>query len=131
MVLLTPSEPSEFNAFETIVRLSLSQNERNLPNDSHTQTASNAPIIANNNVDNTSTTKTTQPHDPYTIILQQFSMIIEELKKFTNKASSDNYKDHTGIKDSTGKHRQTYRKCNISSTNKSTKYHYLIYLDRY
>ena len=38
MVLLPPAELPEFNAFETIVRLSLSQNQRDLPSDIQTQT---------------------------------------------------------------------------------------------
>ena len=35
------------------------------------------------------TTKIAHTNDQFTIILQQFSMIAEELKNFTNKMSSD------------------------------------------
>ena len=38
MVPLPPAEPPEINTFETIVRLSLSQNQRDLPNNIQTQT---------------------------------------------------------------------------------------------
>ena len=81
IVLLPPDDPSEFNAFETIVRLSLSQNQRDLPSDTQTQTTSNTPTITNNNIGNTSTINMKQPQDQSTIILQQFGIITEELKK--------------------------------------------------
>ena len=97
MVPLTPAEPPEFSAFETIVRLSLSQKQRDLPNNTHTQTASNTPMVTNNNIGNTPATNIAKPHDQSTVILQQFNMITEESKNFTNKVSSENCKDHTGI----------------------------------
>ena len=74
MVPLPPAEPTEFNAFGTIVRLSLSQNQTDPPNDTHTYTTSNNPIIPNNGIDNTLTTNISQPNDQC---------------NFTNKVSSD------------------------------------------
>ena len=53
MVSLPQAEPPEFNAYGSIARLVLSQNQTDLPNDTHTQTISNNPIIPNNNIDNT------------------------------------------------------------------------------
>ena len=53
MVPLPPAEPPEINTFETIVRLSLLQNQRDLPNVTQTQTAPNTSIITNNNIGNT------------------------------------------------------------------------------
>ena len=44
MVPLPPAEPLEFNAFETIARLSLSQNQTDFPKDTNTQTISNTSI---------------------------------------------------------------------------------------
>ena len=38
MGLLQPAEPPELNAFEMIARLSLSQHQRDLPNNIQTQT---------------------------------------------------------------------------------------------
>ena len=53
MVPLPPAELSESNAFETIVKLSLSQNQRDLLNDIQTQAISNTSILTNNNICNT------------------------------------------------------------------------------
>ena len=89
MVPLPPAKPPESNALGTIAKLSLSQNQIDLCNDTHTQTISNNPIIPNNVINSTPTTNIAQPNDQSTIILQQFSMITEELKNFTNKASGD------------------------------------------
>ena len=61
MVPLPPTESHELNVSETIVRLSPSQNQRDLPNDIQTQTASNTSSITNNNKGNTPTTTITQP----------------------------------------------------------------------
>ena len=46
MVSLSPVEPPEFNAFETIARLSLSQNQRDLPD---VYSDSNCPQYLNDN----------------------------------------------------------------------------------
>ena len=89
MVPLPPAELPEFNAFETITRLSLSQNQRNLPYNIQTQTIPNRSIITNNNVGNLPKNNMTWSHNQITIIPQQFSMITKELKNFTNKASGD------------------------------------------
>ena len=80
MVPLQPTESLEFNAFEAIVRLLHSQNQRHLPNDIQTQTAPNTSVITNSNIGNTPKTNITQPHDQSIIILKQFNMITKELK---------------------------------------------------
>ena len=63
MLPLPPAEPSEFNVFGTIVRLSLSQSLTDLPKGSHTQTTPNDPVTPNIDIDNTPTTKTAQTND--------------------------------------------------------------------
>ena len=80
MVPLPTAEPSESNAFERIARLSLSQNQREPPNDIQTQSISKTSILTNNNICNTPQNSMTWSHDQSTIIMQQFSMIIKELK---------------------------------------------------
>ena len=82
MVSLPSAKPSESNAFETIMRLSLSQNQRDLPNYIQTQAISNTSILTNNNICNTPQNTMIQSHDQSTTFLQQFSMTSEELKKF-------------------------------------------------
>ena len=82
MVPLPQAEPLEFNTFKTIVNLSLSKNQRDLPNDIQTQTISNTSILTYNNLCNTSQNNTTQTNDQSTVVLQQFNMITEELKHF-------------------------------------------------
>ena len=89
MVPLPPAEPSEFNALQTIARPSLSQNKRDLPNNIQTQAISSASIPTDINLCNTHQNNMTQSHNQSTVILQQFSMIMEELKNFTNKVSGD------------------------------------------
>ena len=98
------AEPSESNAFETFARLILSQNQRNPPNDTQRQAFSNTSILTKNNICSTPQNNMTQSQDQSKVILQQFSMITEELQNFTNKVSSDITK-YTSIQYSTGKHR--------------------------
>ena len=80
MVPLPIAEPSESIAFETIERLVLSQNQRGLLNDNQTQATPYTSILTNNNTCNIPQTNMAQSHDQSIIILQQFSMITEELK---------------------------------------------------
>ena len=121
IVPLPPAEPSEFNTFGTITRLLLSQNQAELPNVTHTQTISNNTSTPNNDIDNTSPAKMAQTNDQSTTILQQFSMIAKELENFTNKVSHDITKITQVCNTSQEK------TGNITSTNKSTKYHYTSY----
>ena len=88
MVLIPTAEPSKSNAFETIMRLTCSQNQRDPPNDNQTQAISNISMLTINTICNTSQNNKTQSYDQFTMILQQFSMITNELKDFTNKVSS-------------------------------------------
>ena len=89
MVPLPTTETSESNAFETIMRLALSQNLRDLSNDNRTQAIPNVSILTNNNRSNTPQNNMVQSHDQSTVFLQQFSMITQELENFTNKVSGD------------------------------------------
>ena len=52
MAALPPADPPGFKAFETIVRLSLSQNQRDLPDNIQIQSIPNTSIITNNNIGN-------------------------------------------------------------------------------
>ena len=116
MVPLPPAEPSEFNAFETVVRLSLSQNQRDLPNDIQTQAIPSTSITTDNDKGNIPQNNTTQSCNQSTVIVQLFSIITEELKNSTNKVSSDITKitqAYNTAQENTG---QTHRKCNITST---------------
>ena len=63
MVPLLTAEPSESNAFETVVRLLLSQKQRDLPNDIQTQDISYISILSNNNIYNTPQNNMTQSHN--------------------------------------------------------------------
>ena len=83
MVPLPPTEQPEMNPFETFVRLSHSQNQRDLPDDIQTQTAPRTSIITNNSIGNAPKSNMILSHDQSTIILQQFSMITEKVKNFT------------------------------------------------
>ena len=58
------AEPSESNDIETIVRLTLSQNQRDLLNNNLTQ------LISNSDICNPSQNNMTQSQDQSTIILQ-------------------------------------------------------------
>ena len=87
MFPLPTAEPSKSNAFETIARLTLSQNQREPPNDNQRQAIPSISMLTNNNICNTPQNNMTQFQS--TIILQHFSMITQELKKFTHK-------NHTG-----------------------------------
>ena len=131
MVPLPPAEPPEFNAFETVVRLSHSQNQRDLLNDIQTQTASNAPIITNSNICNTPTANITQPRDQSTIIWKQFSMITEELKDFTNKVSGDITKIIQAYNTAQENTDKLIENAISQTPYKSTKYHYHIFFNRY
>ena len=51
-------------AFGTIVRLSFSQNQIDIPQVTHTKTISNSPVTPNNDIDNTPTTKIAQMINP-------------------------------------------------------------------
>ena len=79
MVLLPTAGPSESNAFETLVRLTLSQNQRNLSNNNQTQLISSNSILTNNNTYNPSQ-NIVHSHVQSTIILQKFSMVMQELE---------------------------------------------------
>ena len=89
MVPLPLAEPSEFNAFGTIARSSPTQNQMDLLTNMYTQTIFNSSIIPQNDTDNAPRINTAQTNDQSSVILQQFSMIAEKLKNFTNKVSGD------------------------------------------
>ena len=62
-------KPSEFSAFGTIVRLSLTQNQTDQLTNTYAQTISNRPIIPQSDITNTPKTNTTQTYNQSNIIL--------------------------------------------------------------
>ena len=76
-------------SFETLTRLTLSQNQRDLSNNNLTQPIPRNSILTNNKTCNLSQNSIVHSHNQSTIILQQFSMRTQELKKITNKVSSN------------------------------------------
>ena len=103
---LPSAEPSASNAIETIVRLTLSQNQRDLPNNNQTQAIPNTSIITNNNICNTSKQHgiVTQSVRHYPATIQHDNPGIK--KKFTNKVSGDITKimqAYTTVQENTGK----------------------------
>ena len=80
MVPLPTVEPSESNALKTIARLTLSQKQRELPNNNDTQPIHSNSILTNDNTCNPSPNNKVHSHNQSTVILQQFSMITQELK---------------------------------------------------
>ena len=67
VVPLPPAEPSEFNVFGTVVRLSPRENQMDPLTNTHTQTISNSSIIPQDDIDNAPRTKTTQTNDQFNI----------------------------------------------------------------
>ena len=79
----------EVNAVENIVRLTLLQTHEDNLNDTDTQSIYNNSTLTNNNTNNSSQNNTVHPHDHSSVILQQFSMVTQELRNFMDKVSGD------------------------------------------
>ena len=106
MVQLPSAEPSEVNAVETVERITCSHTSRDHHNDIHTQSIYSNSMSANNKTNNSPQKNAIHPHDQSTVILQQFSMITQELKNFMDKVSADITKiiqAHTIAQGNTGK----------------------------
>ena len=89
MVPLPSAEPLEVNAVETMERLTHSHTSKNHPNDNFPQSIYSHVSSTNNSTNNSPQHNAIHPYDQSTVILQQFSMIIHELKNFTDKVSGD------------------------------------------
>ena len=70
MVPLATAELPDSYAFETIVKLILSQNQRNQPNNIQRQAIPNTSNLPHNNICRTHQNNITQSHDQSTVILQ-------------------------------------------------------------
>ena len=114
MVPLPSAEPLGVNAVETIARLTLSQTHKDHPNDTHTQSIYSK--STNNNTNNSPQNNTVHPHNQSTVILQQFSMITQELRNLMEKGPvtlPKLYRNVLQLK----KYWQINRKCNITGFN--------------
>ena len=89
MVPLSSVEPSEVIAVETIARLTYSQPSEDCPNDTNTQSIYSNSTSTNNYTNNSPQNNAVHPHDHSTVILQQFSMITQELKYYTTNMSGN------------------------------------------
>ena len=100
MVPLPSAEPSEVNAVETVARTTHSHTPKDHPNDTHTESIYSNSTSTNNNRNNSPQNNAVYPHDQSTVILQQFSMIIQELRNFTKclVTSSKLYKNVLQLK---------------------------------
>ena len=89
MAPLPSVEPSEVNAVETIARITLSQTHEDHPNDTCPQFIYSNLTLTNSYTNGSPQNNTVHPYNQSTAILQQFSMIIQELRNFMAKVSSD------------------------------------------
>ena len=86
LVPLPLAEPSDINAVETIARLTLSQIHKDHANDAYTQSTYSNSALTSSNINNSPQNNTVHPPKLTTVILQQFSMITQELRNFTDKS---------------------------------------------
>ena len=106
MVTLPSAEPSEVNAVEIIQRLRHLHTSQTQQNSTCPQSIYSQVSPSNNGTTNSPQNNATYPHDQSTVFLQQFSMIMQELRNFTGKVSSDITKitqAYTPAKKNTGK----------------------------
>ena len=82
-VPLPPAEPLEGNAFETSVRLTFSEAQKEHVSNTHTQPIYSSATSTNNNINSSLQNNNVHPHDQFTVILQKFSKIAQELRNFT------------------------------------------------
>ena len=81
MVPLSQAEPLEVNAVKTIERLTHSHTSKNHPYGNCPQSIYSHTTSTNNNTTNSLQNNAVHPYDQSTVILQQYSMIMHELKK--------------------------------------------------
>ena len=85
MIPIPAAEPPEINAFTTITRLTFLQTQNEQISNTHTQPIYNNLTSANQNTDSSPQNQNIHHHDLSAVILQQFSMITQELRNFTEK----------------------------------------------
>ena len=86
IVQLPPAEPNEVNAIKTFARLSTANRQTHIDQPTNRQSITNS---HNNNEYNTSPNNILLPDNQSNIILHQFSIMTEKLKKFTKQVSSN------------------------------------------
>ena len=79
MVPVPPAEPLEINAFTKITRLTFLQTQDEQVSNTHTQPMYSEITLVNQNTNSLLQNQNIFPHDQTTVILQQFSMITQEL----------------------------------------------------
>ena len=79
MIPVPPAEPPEINTFTTITRLTFLQAKDGQVSNTHKQPMySNIPLV-NQNTNSSHQSQNVQPHDISNVMLQQLSMITQEL----------------------------------------------------
>ena len=89
MVPISPAEPPDINAFTTIARLTFLQTQNEQVSNICTQPMYSDSTLANQNTNSSPQNQNIHPHNQSTVILQQFSMITQELRNFMDKVSGD------------------------------------------
>ena len=92
MVLLPSAEPPPINEYMTVPRVTLLQNQDCQNNAHGKQPQWNSTLLHKQPSEQSHQNQDVYPYDQSTVILQQFSIITQELWNFTNKVSSDLHK---------------------------------------
>ena len=94
MVPLPPAEPSEVDTVEIIEKLTHSHTSKHHPNDNQPQSIYSHTSSTKNSTTNSPQNNAIHPHDQSTVILQQFSMIMQELNTIMDKCLVKSQKLH-------------------------------------
>ena len=97
MVPLPSAEPPEINAVKTFERLTHSHTSKDHPNDNHPQNIYSNSTSTNSSTNNSPQNNAILLHDQFTIILQQFSMMMQELKNLWIKCPVASPKLHKHV----------------------------------
>ena len=89
MAPIPPAEPSDINTFTTITRLTFLQIRDEQVINILTQPMYSDMTLVNQNTNSSLQNQNVHPHYQSDVISQQFSMIAQELRNFTDKVSSD------------------------------------------
>ena len=88
IIPIPPAEPPETNAFTTITILTFLQTQDEEDSDTNTQPMYRITLV-NLNTNNSPQNHNVHPHNQSTVIIQQFSMITQVLRNFTDKVSGN------------------------------------------
>ena len=84
-----PAKLPEINAFTTITGLTFLQTQDEQVSNTYTQPMYSDIVLVNQNTNSSLQNQYVHPHDQSTVILQQFSMITQELHNLTDEVSCD------------------------------------------